>query len=83
MTEEKRIHSNVPFRLYRLPWSPWHVLVVIALGITWILDGLEVTIVGVIGDVLVKPCTLHLTDFDVGFLGTAYLIGAVVGASPT
>ncbi|ARM74817.1 MFS transporter [Acidianus manzaensis] len=78
--EKKKIRTNIPFRLDRLPWSPWHVLVVIALGITWILDGLEVTIVGVISDVLTKPSTLALTDFEAGFLGTAYLIGAVVGA---
>ncbi|BCU70113.1 MFS transporter [Stygiolobus caldivivus] len=80
MAESKKIHTNIPFRLDRLPWSPWHVLVVISLGITWILDGLEVTIVGVIGDVLESPKTLALSSFEVGFLGTAYLIGAVIGA---
>lgn len=78
--ELKRIRTNIPFRLDRLPWSPWHVLVVISLGITWILDGLEVTIVGIIGDVLRSPKTLGLSSFEVGFLGTAYLIGAVIGA---
>ncbi|BBG23101.1 MFS transporter [Sulfuracidifex tepidarius] len=72
--------TDIPFRLDRLPWSRWHVLVVVALGITWILDGLEVTIVGVISDVLQKPTTLALSSFEAGFLGTAYLIGAVVGA---
>lgn len=80
MMKERGIRTNIPFRLDRLPWSRWHVLVVIALGITWILDGLEVTIVGVIGDVLTRPNTLNLNDVEVGFLGTAYLIGAVIGA---
>jgi MFS family permease len=64
----------------RLPWSRWHWLVVISLGITWILDGLEVTIVGVIGSVLKDPQTLHLSTIEVSSAGTAYLIGAVVGA---
>jgi hypothetical protein len=40
------VHTDIPFRLDRLPWSRFHVLVVVGLGITWILDGLEVTIVG-------------------------------------
>ncbi len=75
-----KVKTDIPFRLDRLPWSKWHVLVVIALGITWILDGLEVTIVGIISDVLQKPQTLNLTTFEASFLGTAYLIGAVVGA---
>lgn len=76
----KPIRTNIPARMDRLPWSRWHWLVVIALGITWILDGLEVTIIGVIGAVLKDPATLHLTDVQVSAAGTAYLIGAVVGA---
>jgi MFS family permease len=64
----------------RLPWSRWHWLVVIALGITWILDGLEVTIVGVIGATLQSPQTLHLSAVEVASAGTIYIIGAVVGA---
>jgi MFS family permease len=64
----------------RLPWSRWHWLVVIALGITWVLDGLEVTIVGSISAVLTDPHTLHLSDVQVAAAGTAYLIGAVLGA---
>ncbi|HLJ32454.1 MAG TPA: MFS transporter [Ktedonobacteraceae bacterium] len=78
--EVKPVRTNVPARMDRLPWSRWHWLVVIALGITWILDGLEVTIIGVIGAVLKDPQTLHLTDVQVSAAGTAYLIGAVVGA---
>jgi MFS family permease len=64
----------------RLPWSRWHWLVVIALGITWVLDGLEVTIGGAIGSVLTAPGTLSLTRAEVSAAGTTYLIGAVVGA---
>jgi MFS family permease len=64
----------------RLPWSRWHWLVVIALGITWILDGLEVTIIGAIGSVLKEPQTLHFTDVEIGYAASAYLIGAVLGA---
>ncbi len=76
----KPVRTNIPERMDRLPWSRWHWLVVIALGITWILDGLEVTIIGVIGAVLKDPQTLHLTDVQVSAAGTAYLIGAVIGA---
>src|SRR5437764_8091356 len=79
-SDTKAVRTNIPARLDRLPWSGWHWLVVIALGITWILDGLEVTIVGAIASVLKDPSTLHLTDVEVAGAGTAYLIGAVLGA---
>jgi MFS family permease len=72
--------SDVPARLDRLPWSGWHWRMVIALGITWMLDGLEVTLVGAIGPVLMEPGTLHLTAGQVGGSGSAYLTGAVTGA---
>jgi MFS family permease len=62
----------------RLPWSHWHWLVVIGLGVTWILDGLEVTLAGSIGGVLKEG--LHLSDFQVGETATFYLAGAVSGA---
>jgi len=74
------VESDIPARLDRLPWSRWHWLVVIALGITWVLDGLEVTLAGAVGGVLKLPNTLGLTDAQVGASGTAYLIGAVAGA---
>ncbi|MGH9375945.1 MAG: MFS transporter, partial [Terriglobia bacterium] len=64
----------------RLPWSRWHWLVVIALGITWVLDGLEVTLAGAVGGVLKESGTLHLTDAQVGLAATFYLAGAVAGA---
>jgi MFS family permease len=74
------IETDIPARMDRLPWGRWHWRVVIALGITWIIDGLEVTIVGAIGGVLAKKQTLHLSESQIGLLGTAYLVGAVIGA---
>jgi MFS family permease len=75
-----RFTSDLPARMDRLPWSPWHLRVVAALGITWMLDGLEVTLVGAVAPVLAEPDTLNLTDSQVGAAATAYLAGAVVGA---
>lgn len=72
--------SDIPGRLDRLPWSRWHWRVVIALGIAWVLDGLEVTLVGSIGSVLERPDTLALTAAQVGAAGSLYIGGAVVGA---
>ena len=74
------IKTDIPARMDRLPWGRWHWKVVIALGITWIIDGLEVTLVGAIGGVLKEKETLHFTEGQIGLLGTAYLIGAVLGA---
>src|SRR5437016_1720354 len=76
----KAVKTNIPTRMDRLPWSRWHWLVVISLGITWILDGLEVTIVGSIAAVLTDRQTLHLSDVQVAAAGTIYLVGAVLGA---
>lgn len=73
-------HSNIPGRLDRLPWSRWHWRVVIALGIAWILDGLEVTLVGSIGSVLERDDTLALTATQIGWSGSLYIGGAVIGA---
>jgi MFS family permease len=75
-----RFQSDVPARLDRLPWSPWHWRVVIALGVTWMLDGLEVTLVGALAPTLKEADTLHLTDTQVGGTATAYLAGAILGA---
>jgi MFS family permease len=74
------IKSYVPARLDRLPWSRWHWLIVGALGATWILDGLEVTLAGSLGGILTRPETLGLTDTQVGASATCYLAGAVLGA---
>ncbi len=72
--------TNVPNRLDRLPWSRFHWLVVFALGIAWILDGLEVTIVGSLAGALSESPALHLSGAQVGAAASAYLIGAVGGS---
>ena len=72
--------SNLPARLDRLPWSRWHWRVVIALGVTWILDGLEVTMVGSLGPTLQRDGTLGLSAAEIGWAGSAYVGGAVLGA---
>src|SRR4051795_7144357 len=72
--------TDVPARLDRLPWSRFHWLVIIALGIAWVLDGLEVTIVGSLSGALSESPTLHLSGAQVGLAASAYLIGAVGGA---
>lgn len=64
----------------RLPWSRWHWLVVTALGVTWLLDGLEVSIVAALGPILTHAATLHLTESEVGLAASAYLTGSVFGA---
>jgi MFS family permease len=74
------IETDIPARLDRLPWSRFHLLIVVALGITWVLDGLEVTIVGSIGPMLQDKRALGLTAQDVGALASAYIAGAVAGA---
>ena len=63
-----------------LRWSGFHTRVVLALGITWILDGLEVTLAGALSGALKESPTLHFSNFDVGFANSAYLAGAVLGA---
>jgi MFS family permease len=80
MANGEMIESYVPARLDRLPWSRWHWLIVVSLGATWILDGLEVTLAGSLGGILTRRETLGLTDTQVGASATFYLAGAVVGA---
>src|SRR5437899_2787152 len=80
MANGKKIESYVPARLDRLPWSSWHWLIVVSLGATWILDGLEVTLAGALGGILTRQETLGLTDTQVGASATCYLTGAVLGA---
>src|SRR5438132_11615733 len=80
MTNGETIESYVPARLDRLPWSSWHWLIVVSLGATWILDGLEVTLAGALGGILTLPQTLGLTPARVGASATCYLAGAVLGA---
>ena len=72
--------TNIPARLDRLPWSRFHWLVLVALGIAWVLDGLEVTIVGSLSGALTESPVLHLSGGQVGLAASAYLVGAVAGA---
>ena len=72
--------AAIPARLDRLPWSRFHWLVVVALGITWILDGLEVTLAGSVAGALRESPVLRFSAVDVGFANSAYLFGAVGGA---
>ena len=72
--------TDVPARLDRLPWSRFHWLVVCALGVTWILDGLEVTLVSSLAGAIKDPRALGLTDAQIGLVGSFYLAGAVLGA---
>ncbi len=80
MANGETIESYVPSRLDALPWSSWHWLIVVSLGATWILDGLEVTLAGALGGILTRPETLGLTSARVGASATFYLAGAVLGA---
>ncbi len=74
------IETDVPARLDRLAWSRFHTLVLFALGITWILDGLEVTLAGALAGALEASPTLRFTASDVGVAASAYVAGAVLGA---
>jgi len=70
----------IPLRLDRLPWSRFHWLVILSLGITWILDGLEVTLVGAVSGILGNRQTLGFTPAEIGLLASWYILGAVLGA---
>ena len=74
------VETDIPARLDCLPWGRFHTLVVVALGITWILDGLEVTLAGALSGVLKDSSTLGLSNSEIGRAGSAYLGGAVLGA---
>ena len=74
------VETSIPYRLDALRWSGFHTRVVLALGITWILDGLEVTLAGALSGALKQSPTLHFSNFDVGFSNSLYLAGAVLGA---
>jgi len=76
----RTIESDVPARLDRLPWSAWHVRIIAALGTSWILDGLEVTLVGSLSGILQSKNGLSLSDQAVAAAATTYLAGAVLGA---
>jgi MFS family permease len=80
LSSAELLRTKIPARLDRLPWGRFHTLVVLALGITWILDGLEVTLAGSVAGALRESPVLHLTPAEVGLGSTAYLAGAVFGA---
>ncbi|MEQ4716585.1 MFS transporter [Nonomuraea sp. B19D2] len=74
------IRSLIPARLDRLAWTPFHTRLVVALGVAWVLDGLEITIASSVTGVLSQPDTLDLSATAVGAIATVYLVGEVVGA---
>lgn len=76
----KSFLTLIPARLDRLPWSSFHWRVLIALGITWILDGLEVTLIGTVSGVLQDPASMGFSGSQIGLLGSGYLTGAVLGS---
>ena len=77
---DRVIETDIPSRLDGLRWSGFHTRVVLALGITWILDGLEVTLAGALSGALKESPALHFSNFEIGFSNSAYLAGAVLGA---
>jgi MFS family permease len=80
MQEQQIVETDIPSRLDRLPWGRFHTLVVAALGITWILDGLEVTLAGSLAGALKESPSLRFSNTDIGLASSAYLAGAVIGA---
>jgi MFS family permease len=79
-SDDRVIETSIPFRLDALRWSGFHTRVVLALGITWVLDGLEVTLAGALSGALKASPRLHFSNLDIGFSNSAYLAGAVLGA---
>ncbi|MFZ5732794.1 MAG: MFS transporter [Pseudomonadota bacterium] len=74
------VETDIPARLDRLPWTGFHTRVVVALGVTWILDGLEVTLAGALAGALKQSPSLQFSNTDIGIAASAYLAGAVLGA---
>src|ERR1700685_2151546 len=79
-TRSVEVETDIPSRLDALPFGRFHLLVIVALGITWILDGLEVTLAGTLSGELPQRSALGLTNSQVGLAGSSYLCGAVLGA---
>jgi hypothetical protein len=75
-----RLRSLIPARIDRLPWSRFHTHLVMALGVAWILDGLEITIASNVGADLTQKTTLNMSPGAVADIATWYLIGEVIGA---
>src|SRR6476660_9748938 len=80
MQDQQVVETDIPARLDRLPWGRFHTLVVTALGITWILDGRDVTLAGSLAGALKESPKLHFSNTDIGLASSAYLAGAVLGA---
>lgn len=79
-SQQRIYETDLPGRLDRLPWCRFHTLLVFALGITWLLDGLEVTLAGSVSGALKASPALHMSNADIGLAGGAYIAGAVLGA---
>ncbi len=80
VAEGSEVETDIPQRLDRLPWSSWHMRIITALGTSWLLDGLEVTLVGSLSGILQSKAGLHLSNAQVTGAATTYLTGAVIGA---
>src|SRR6201987_5026341 len=79
-TSSPSIRSLIPARVDRLPWSPFHTRLVMALGVAWVLDGLEITMASSVAGARAQPDTLNMSSTAVGAIATVYLVGEVVGA---
>ncbi|QCI12891.1 MFS transporter [Pseudomonas putida] len=79
-TQERFYSTDIPARLDRLPWTRFHTLLVLALGITWLLDGLEVTLAGSVSGALKESPALAMSNTEIGLAGATYIAGAVLGA---
>ncbi|HUY18321.1 MAG TPA: MFS transporter [Candidatus Binataceae bacterium] len=79
-TTHSSFETLIPARLDRLPWARFHWLLVVGLGITWVLDGLEITMMGAVGAVLQRPGVLGFDAAQIGFISSCYLAGAVLGS---
>lgn len=79
MSDRALYETDVPSRLDRLRWGRFHTLVALALGVTWILDGLEVTLAGSVAGALKESPSLSMSAADVGLAASVYLAGAVSG----
>ena len=81
MAEGRIIETKIPARLDRLPWARWHWMVLVGLGTVWILDGLEVTIVGTISARLTEDGSgISISEAQIGQAAAIYVAGACIGA---
>ena len=78
--EQNPVRTLVPARMDRLPWTRFHWMIVVGLGVSWILDGLEIQIASSVSPVLEHHSTLGISTAEAGLIGSVYLAGEVVGA---